>query len=81
MPRYNTKFDLTVEDMDLIEAALRDSKRSLSTSLMDRADDPLRPCEQTRDLDMSMKRITDLLGRLHNQKEFYRPRGGAYIGG
>jgi len=81
MPKYNKTFELTVEDMELIETALRDTKRSLSTDLVEQADDPLRPCEDTRTLDASMKRINDLLGRLHNQKEFYRPKSGAYIGG
>ncbi len=28
-----------------------------------------------------MKQINDLLGRLHNQKNFFRPKSGAYIGG
>lgn len=81
MPGYNTSFDLTVEDMELIETALRDTKRSLSSELMDQADDPMRPCEDTRDLDASVKQINDLLGRLHNQKVFFRPRTGAYVGG
>ncbi|WP_299788791.1 hypothetical protein [uncultured Marivita sp.] len=81
MPGYNTKFDLTVEDMELIEDALRTTKRSLNSAVIEQAADPLRPCENTRDVDASMKRINDLLGRLHNQKNFYRPKGGAYIGG
>lgn len=81
MPKYNKTFELSVEDMDLIENALRDSKRSLSSELIDQADDPLRPCANTRGLDASMKQINDLLGRLHNQKNFYRPNSGAYIGG
>lgn len=81
MPGYNTKFDLTVEDMELIEDALRTTKRSLNSAVIEQAADPLRPCENTRDVDASMKRINDLLGRLHNQKKFYRPKSGAYIGG
>jgi hypothetical protein len=81
MPGYNTKFDLTVEDMELIEDALRTTKRSLNSAVIEQAADPLRPCGNTRDVDASMKRINDLLGRLHNQKNFYRPKSGAYIGG
>ena len=81
MAKYNKTFELSVEDMDLIEAALRDTKRSLSTELIDQAEDPLRPCEDTRTLDADMKRINDLLGRLHNQKNFYRPKSGAYVSG
>ncbi|SHG96019.1 hypothetical protein [Marivita hallyeonensis] len=81
MPGYNTKFDLTVEDMELIEDALRSTKRTLNTSVFEQAADPLKPCEKTRDVDVSMKRINDLLGRLHNQKNFYRPKAGAYVSG
>ena len=81
MPGYNTKFELTVEDMELIEDALRNTKRSLNSAVLQRDADPLRPCEDTRNVDVSMKRINDLLGRLHNQKNFYRPKTGAYIGG
>ena len=81
MPGYNTTFELTVEDMELIEDALRGSKQSLSSELIDHADDPLRPCSQTQGIDASMKRSNDLLGRLHNQKQFYRPSRGAYVSG
>ncbi|MCR9158439.1 MAG: hypothetical protein NXH80_14450 [Rhodobacteraceae bacterium] len=81
MPSYNKNFELTVEDMELIEDALRTTKRSLNTVVIDQDADPLRPCENTREVDASMKRINDLLGRLHNQKNFYRPKSGAYIGG
>lgn len=74
MARPNTKFELSVDDMELIEAALRSRKKSLSDRLieMKQADSAL-----TDDL----KGIHDLLGRLHNQKEFYRPRQGAYVSG
>ncbi|MFP7673682.1 hypothetical protein ACG74X_10045 [Marivita sp. S0852] len=81
MASYNKTFELTIEDIDLIETALRDTKRSLGTHLIETAEDPLRPCEDTRGVDMSMKRINELLGRIHNQKKFYRPKTGAYIGG
>ena len=81
MPGYNKTFELTVEDMELIEDALRSTKRSLNSAVLQGDADPLRPCEDTRNVDASMKRINDLLGRLHNQKNFYRPKSGAYIGG
>ncbi len=45
MPGYNTKFDLTVEDMELIEDALRTTKRSLNTAVIQQDADPLHPCE------------------------------------
>ncbi|MDW3119123.1 hypothetical protein [Roseovarius pacificus] len=78
MPRYNENFELSVEDLDLIETALRQSKRDLAGKLVetDEADN-----EEIQQIDQSVRRIHDLLGRLHNQKVFYRPQQQPYIGG
>ena len=81
MPRYNDTFELSVEDMDLIESALRQAKAELSLRAMPDAMDPDRADAATREADETVRRIHDLLGRLHNQKVFYRPRRSAYIGG
>ena len=78
---FNVNFQLSVDDVELIESALRQSKKDLSDQLIQtdmrqnevKADD----C----DLDETVRQIHELLGRLHNQKVFYRPREGAYIGG
>ena len=51
----NTKFNLSVKDLELIEKALCS-------------------VEQT-------KEVRELLGKLHNQKNWFRPRTGVYIGG
>jgi hypothetical protein len=51
---YNKHFELDINDIALIEAALR----ALPAS----------------------KEVHELLGRLHNQKIWYRPKG-AYVGG
>ncbi|NNE89340.1 MAG: hypothetical protein HKN27_14820 [Silicimonas sp.] len=61
MPQYNTKFELSVEDMDLIEDALLKSRSEVE-------------CQK------AVGAVQDLLGRLHNQKVFYRPQQG-YLGG
>jgi len=74
MPSYNTQFDLSVEDMDVIEQALREAKTKLSIASIDAAPDAAPKVQQAR-------KIRDLLGRLHNQKVFYRPKSGAYISG
>ncbi len=68
MAKANTKFELSVDDMDVIEMALRERKRALTQSSCEKSDD------EKRD-------IHDLLGRLHNQKVFYRPKGSVYVGG
>ena len=64
MPAPNTQFDLSVDDLDLIEGALREVQASRAAE---------KEAEDTR-------AIHDLLGRLHNQKVFYRPAQG-YVGG
>ena len=74
MARPNTKFDLSVQDMDLIEGALRTRKQMLSDQMV------VGGAMDAR-LKDSLHGIQDLLGRLHNQKEFYRPKGGAYVSG
>ncbi|MBE0453472.1 hypothetical protein [Roseovarius autotrophicus] len=77
MPGYNSRFELSVEDMDLIENALLRSKTELSARAIATgaaANDDAAPAE-------TLRKIHDLLGRLHNQKVFYRPRRGRYIGG
>ena len=74
MAIYNSNFELTVEDMDLIETSLRQTKAELAAQF-DKVGD------SAADSDEAVRQIDDLLGRLHNQKVFYRPREGAYVGG
>ena len=71
MPAYNDKFELDLEEMDLIEDALRQQVKALSMKR-----------DTTPDLDQERKlrSMKTLLGRLHNQKVFYRPKRG-YIAG
>jgi len=71
MPAYNDKFELNLDEMDLIEDALRQQVQSLSASRSGATD--LGEERKLRDMKA-------LLGRLHNQKVFYRPKQG-YIGG
>ncbi len=66
MPKPNTQFDLSVDDLDLIETALRQHKAGI-----------VKDCAGTSD---DARNVHELLGRLHNQKVFYRPKD-AYIGG
>ena len=56
----NTKFELNVADLELIESALF---HQLTKSDEDRK-----------------KTINELLGKLHNQKNWYRPKKG-YVSG
>jgi hypothetical protein len=82
MPLYNSNFELSVEDLELIESALRQSKAALSARTLTEAQQNARADAHSEEGgDETLRQIHDLLGRLHNQKVFYRPRSGAYIGG
>jgi hypothetical protein len=70
VPKFNTQFELSVSDMDLIEEALRASKLAKTQADI-----------KARSQDDDVRQIHDLLGRLHNQKTFYRPSKGTYVGG
>lgn len=61
VPKYNTTFELSLKDMELIETALLHRK----------ADND----------DLCPKEVNALLGRLHNQKVFYRPKERVYVSG
>lgn len=70
MPTPNRTFDLSVADLDLIETALRSKKRALNAGEL-----------AANDAEVVLKDIHDLLGRLHNQKTFYRPKASVYVSG
>ncbi|MBE1283188.1 MAG: hypothetical protein GJ676_07735 [Rhodobacteraceae bacterium] len=77
MPEYNKSFELTVEDVDLIEMALHKTKAvlarpELNASLGEAGGE---------DAEETLRQIADLLGRMHNQKVFYRPKDDVYVGG
>lgn len=76
MPKYNRNFELTLSDIDLIEAALNVVTRDLS--LGREGARALLP--QVAD-DDHITMINELLGRLHNQKVFYRPKSEPYVSG
>ena len=81
MAGYNKSFELTIEDMELIEDALRRKKRELSGQIVESMDDGATYNEVTQEVDERVRGIHDLLGRIHNQKIFYRPRDATYISG
>jgi hypothetical protein len=62
MTKPNTNFELSVQDIDIIEQSLRSSLSESHKSGSER------------------KQIHELLGKLHSQKNWYRPKN-TYIGG
>ncbi len=80
MARYNVNFELSVEDMELIEDALRRAKSEYSNELVKTPSNDDAPLGEAAAAEPA-RRIHDLLGKLHNQKVFYRPKRETYIGG
>ena len=81
MPAYNRNFKLTIADVDLIEEALRARGRELCRMRRALSDDNPAHMESIRVIDADQKEGEELLGRLHDQKTFYRPLGKVYVGG
>ena len=81
MPHFNRTFDLTIPDIDMIEASLRDTARMLSSARIDATVGESVDLAAVADVDARMRQVNDLLGRLHNQKTFFRPTKGTYVGG
>ncbi len=86
MPQYNTKFDLDIDDLDVIETALRERKKELSLErlALQAGDGGAPDAERLAMLDESINATHDLPGRLHHQKIFYRPsvvKNAPYISG
>ncbi len=75
MPRYNDLFELSVEDMELIEEAMRHAISARSVARVDEGNEDREARENF------VRKAHELLGRLHDQKIFYRPKSGVYVGG
>lgn len=61
--------------------ATPNKKFELDVADLDLIEDALRATKHQTDDDRKTRAIHDLLGRLHNQKVFYRPSQGSYVGG
>lgn len=70
-PNYN--FELGIEDIDLIEKSLYERVSELSQMHWKYPD-------KYKEFDKQIKEIRELLGRIHNQKIWYRPKEN-YISG
>ena len=70
-PNYN--FKLTVKDMKIIETALQNKLSRRAERIMQGEDADI--------IQTEAREIRELLGRLHNQKNWYRPSKGIYVSG
>jgi len=73
MTKPNTKFELSVKDIKIIEEALNNKVSRRSQRILEGEDPEILQTEAAE--------IRDLLGRIHNQKNWYRPQQGVYVGG
>ena len=73
--KANTKFNLTVRDIEIIEHALRAKAGRRGLAIANGATSP-----QLRE---EMMEIQELLGRIHEQKIWYHkmPKGQPYVSG
>ena len=81
MPRYNRQFDLSIADVDMIEEALRARGRELSRMRLALSEENPAHLESIRVIEQDLRENEALLGRLHDQKIFYRPQAAVYVGG
>lgn len=81
MPTYNRSFDLTIADIDLIEESLRARGRELSKMRLALGGENPADMESVRVIEQDQRKGEELLGRLHDQKIFYRPDADTYVSG
>ena len=80
----NKNFTLDVQDIDLIENALNYQIGRLIERRRTHVESTIVPedeLESVREIDRDINEIRNLLGRLHNQKVWYRPKNKIYVGG
>ena len=81
MPTFNRSFDLSISEIDLIEESLRARGRELSNMRLALSDDNPDHLESIKEIDDEARDGEALLGKLHDQKIFYRPQEDVYVGG
>ena len=85
MAKANTNFDLDVRDVELIENALNSIITKQSSTIINSASNSnTEPTKENCPVEINgqIAELRDLLGKLHNQKVWYRPKNRfAYIGG
>lgn len=81
MPRYNRTFELSIHDVDVIEEALRARSRELCKMRRALSDESPADLRSIAVIEADQRENEELLGRLHNQKVFYRPDSSPYVSG
>jgi len=85
MSKPNTEFNLGLRDINLIEDALNSviaRKSSAMSEITDSNVENTTDISSYREIRQEVADLRDLLGRLHNQKNWYRPQSQAtYVSG
>jgi|TARA_Y100000385_G_scaffold263715_1_gene296462 hypothetical protein len=85
MSKPNTEFNLGLRDINLIEDALNSVIARKSSAMSEIADSNVEnttDISSYREIRQEVADLRDLLGRLHNQKNWYRPQSQAiYVSG
>ena len=85
MSKPNTEFNLGLRDINLIEDALNSVIARRSSAMSEIADSNVEnttDISSYREIRQEVADLRDLLGRLHNQKNWYRPQSQAtYVSG
>lgn len=85
MSKPNTEFNLDLRDIDHIENAINSviaRRSSAMRSLTANSSENMMDISVYREIKEEVAELRDLLGRLHNQKNWYRPQtDAAYLSG
>ena len=73
MVKANKKFDLSIRDIEIIEQALRAKAGRRGLAIANGETSP-----QLRE---ELRELQDLLGRIHDQKVWFRPKDKIYVSG
>ena len=71
---FNRNFKMDLGDIDVIEESLRLRLSSLSHK-------DLAEGESKSSINLEIQKIQNVLGHLHNQKNWYRPKDKVYVSG
>lgn len=75
----NKNFRLDIDDIELIENALRNELKKLADQNLMYSESIIKDELSIQRIEDKMRKIHDLLGKIHNQKIWYRPKN--YVGG
>ena len=76
MSSYNTEFQLNIEELKTIEDSMLYRLKRLTTRRL-----TVKKDSSKEKIDIEVKHIQELMGKIHNQKEWWRPKNKVYISG